>query len=76
MWAERIFVAKRLECADFSGAVERAKNLKRRVILLRAESGAEVTAVQTLREFRGATAGCEWFSEIRELFRVVRVVRG
>ena len=52
-------VAKRLECAGFSGAVERAKDLKRRVILLRTESGAEVTAVQTLREFRGATA-CEW----------------
>jgi hypothetical protein len=48
-----------LECAGFSGAVERAKDLKRRVILLRTESGAEVTAVQTLREFRGATAG-EW----------------
>jgi hypothetical protein len=60
----------------FSGAVERAKNLKRRVILLRVESGAEVNAVQTLREFRGATAGCEWFSVIRELFRVFRVVRG
>ena len=59
MRAIGILVAKRLECAGFSGAVERAKDLKRRVILLRTESGAEVTAVQTLREFRGATA-CEW----------------
>ena len=54
MRAVGILVAKRLECAGFSGAVERAKDLKRRVILLRTESGAEVTAVQTLREFRGA----------------------
>jgi hypothetical protein len=51
MWAEGIFVAKRLECAGFSGAVERAKNLERRVILVWTESGAEVTAVQTLRPF-------------------------
>jgi hypothetical protein len=54
MWAEGNFVAKRLECAGFSGAVERAKNLNRRVLLVRTESGAEVAAVQTLREFRGA----------------------
>ena len=59
MRTEGIIVAKRLECAAFSGAVEWAKNLERRVILVRTESGAEVTAVQTLREFRGATAG-EW----------------
>jgi hypothetical protein len=54
MRTEGIIVAKRLECAAFSGAVEWAKNLERRVILVRTESGAEVTAVQTLREFRGA----------------------
>jgi len=54
MQTEGIIVAKRLECAGFSGAVERAKNLERRVILVRTESGAEVTAVQTLRGFRGA----------------------
>jgi hypothetical protein len=44
--------AKRLECAGFSGAVGRAENLERWMIPVRTKSGAEVTAVQTLREFR------------------------
>ena len=54
MRREAAFGAKRLECAGFSGAVEGAKNLERRIILVRTESGAEVTAVQMLRGFRGA----------------------
>ena len=61
MRAIGILVAKRLECAGFSGAVERAKNLDRRVMLVRTESGAEVTAVQTLREFRGTVNSFVYF---------------
>jgi len=61
MRTEAAFGAKRLECAGFSGAVERAKNLERRVILVRTESGAEVTAVQTLRGFRGTANSCVCF---------------
>ena len=56
-------VAKRLECAGFSGAVEPAKNLEKRMIpVVRTKSGAEVTAIQTLREFQvhapETTTGC------------------
>jgi hypothetical protein len=61
MQTDGIIVAKSLECAGFSGAVERAKNLERLVILVRTESGAEVTAVQTLRGFRGAANSCVCF---------------
>ena len=49
-------VAKRLECARFSGALVRAEDLYRWMIFVRVESGAEVTAVQTLREQGGAVA--------------------
>jgi hypothetical protein len=44
-----------LECAGFSGAVERAENLERRIISVRTKSGAEVTAVQTLRAVERVT---------------------
>jgi len=49
-------VAKRLECAGFSGAVGRAERLEWRIFPVRTKSGAEVTAVQTLREFRSVAA--------------------
>jgi hypothetical protein len=64
MRTEGIIVAKRLECAGFGGAVERAKNLERLVILVRTESGAEVTA------------DASRISRRRELLRVFRVFRG
>jgi len=44
-------VAQRLDCAGFSGAIERVVNLDRQRIPLRAKSGAEATAVQTLCEY-------------------------
>ncbi len=44
------------ECAVFSGAFGRAANPERRVILVRTKSGAEATAVQTLRELRGGAS--------------------
>ena len=47
-WDSRI-ARSVLECAGFSGAVERAENLERWMISVRTKSGAEVTAVQTLR---------------------------
>jgi hypothetical protein len=55
-YAIMLEVAKRLECAGFSGAVGRAENVERWMISVRTKSGAKVTAVQTLREFRSAAA--------------------
>ena len=49
-------VAKRLDCGGFSAAFGRAKALVKKKIAVRAESGAEVTAVQTLCEVRGRSA--------------------
>ena len=49
--------AKRLECAGFSRAVVRADDLEYRMIFVRVESGAEATAVQTLREWRHVATG-------------------
>jgi hypothetical protein len=43
-------LAKRLECAVFSGAVGRMENLETWMISMRTKSGAEATAVQTLRD--------------------------
>jgi hypothetical protein len=43
--------AKRLECAAFSGAVVRREHFHLRIVFRWTESGAEVTAVQTLRDF-------------------------
>ena len=45
-------IAKRLDCAGFSGAFVRTKAVKRQMIFVRAKSGAKDTAVQTLRAVR------------------------
>ena len=65
-YAIMLEVAKRLECAGFSGAVGRAERLEWWIFPVRTKSGAEVTAtsrrsvakaeVQTLREFRSVVA--------------------
>jgi hypothetical protein len=48
--------AKRPGVRQSSGAFGRAENLERWMISVRTKSGAEVTAVQTLREFRSVAA--------------------
>jgi hypothetical protein len=45
-------VAKRLDCARFSGAFVRPENPGKRMISARSNSGAKATAVQTLRDQR------------------------
>jgi len=49
--------AKRLECAVFGGAFERAADCSQRRVSARKKSGAEATAGQTLREFSGRGPG-------------------
>jgi len=43
--------AKRLDCARWSGGLVRTEFSEKRMVSVRSKSGAEATAVQTLRDF-------------------------
>jgi hypothetical protein len=51
-WNDGGELAKRLDCARLSGAFVRTRTLGKRMLFVRAKSGAEDAAVQTLRDWR------------------------